>query len=164
MRTHAPLAPSNAHPWYGHSRQPSPKMRPSESGARRCGQRSSVQRHAPPAGRSHDTWHDELANLLLGLQANLFYLGPSTIGLVSTACQLSHACRPNAKVVVAEGGERLRALAVWKREHARNGWAMLQTAAGRFGTEERARKAALGKWVARAAETRRRRAAYRRPA
>jgi hypothetical protein len=56
MRMHAPVAPSKAQPWYGHSmHRPSSAMRPSDSGASRWEQRSIVQRHAPPALSHHST-------------------------------------------------------------------------------------------------------------
>jgi hypothetical protein len=51
MNLQAP-APSKHQPWYTHWSRPLSSMRPSESGARRCGQASSNTRHSP-APRSY---------------------------------------------------------------------------------------------------------------
>ena len=71
--------------------------------------REFAERLPPPAGTPRDAWLDELAALLLRLQTNLFYLDESTIGIFALACQLEHACRPNA-AVVARGGAAPRLL------------------------------------------------------
>ena len=43
-------------------------------------------------------WQEQLTELLLRLQTNLFYLDEITIGIFPLACQLEHSCLPNATV------------------------------------------------------------------
>ena len=55
MLEHLPVAPANAHPWYGHSTSPAALMRPSERGARRWGHLSLTARHSPATKSNHMT-------------------------------------------------------------------------------------------------------------
>mmetsp|Transcript_30578 Transcript_30578/g.103105 ORF Transcript_30578/g.103105 Transcript_30578/m.103105 type:complete len:215 (+) Transcript_30578:742-1386(+) len=48
-RAQAPVSPSNAQPWYGHSSRPASSTRPSESRAQRCGHRSVAARKLAPS-------------------------------------------------------------------------------------------------------------------
>lgn len=58
---------SNCHPWYGHSRQPVvSSTRPSESGARRCGQASARTDHAAPSA-FHATYRSPPTVTAVGL-------------------------------------------------------------------------------------------------
>lgn len=60
----------------------------------------------PADGGAKAAWADRLTELMMRLQTNLFYLQDDCIGIFKVACQLEHACRPNASVL-SEGKESL---------------------------------------------------------